>query len=496
MLETISEIFYSCCTLKKNQKDDEYIFILCPAPSDLEEEYVDEEGNIKKKKLEKVRGTAKNIVDNEIITEWSGREIGSCICCHLIYEDEVNIYRSGQNQTLDEDKQEYIGSKLSLRSDSKSVGSLSSYSSKKRFFEEPETDSNSLIASSDESDHSNEIKDKKRGKRKLNKSKTLSGVDNQKNECEKKENSSKSKKTKESGLDPENTGQSGAGSHQSTNSVKQSDNENMSNLTGNSNEKSETQNKFTNLNKSAKSSCTTKRPSPPLLGKRPPLKNDLKNTSEQKNTKYKIKTKDSENSKKQAPNSQNDAKNVELEKDKLKEKDNVQNINKGKHILKNNTDKNPDRFSSYSSCPSSDNRSSSSSIVSDNEGTKYDEEDMKFNKDISSKIIRSRAMIGIPAEIILKDGSTTTCKVSFSDMESDLSFICDDKVKAVPWSNIKEVFTKKNELKMVNTKVPLFKDPALIVALHLKDTGNCIPLRFNSKQCKEEFLNFATKMIR
>ncbi|KAJ1610239.1 apicomplexan CP 15/60K like protein [Cryptosporidium canis] len=495
MLETISEIFYSCCTLKKNQKDDEYIFILCPAQSDLEEEYVDEEGNIKKKKLEKIRGTAKNIVDNEIITEWSGREIGSCICCHLIYEDEVNIYRSGQNKTLDEDKQEYIGSKLSLRSDSKSVGSLSSYSSKKRFFEEPETDSNSLTVSSDESDHSNEIKGKKRGKKKLNKSKTLSGVDNQKDECEKKESNDKSKKTKESGLDPENTSQSSAGSPPSINNVKQSDNENMSNLTGNSNEKNEIQNKFTNLNKSVKSSCTTKRPSPAFLGKRLPLKNDLKNTSEQKNTKYKIKTKDSENPKKQTPNSQNNAKNVELEKDKLKEKD-AQNINKDKHILKNETDKNSDRFSSYSSCPRSDNCSSSSSIVSDNERTKYDEEDMKFNKDISSKIIRSRAMIGIPAEIILKDGSTTSCKVSFSDTESDLSFICDDKVKAVPWSNIKEVFTKKNELKMVNTKVPLFKDPALIVALHLKDTGNCIPLRFNSKQCKEEFLNFAIKMIR
>lgn len=504
MFEVISEILHSCCTLKKNQKDDEYIFILCPAPSDLEEEYIDSEGNIKKKRLERVRGTARSIVDDDIVREWSGREIGSCICCHLIYEDDMNVYRSSKHsKTLDTNKVESSGRKSSRQGDSKSVGSLSSYSSKKHFSDEPNISSNSAHINSDESE--DEIKSKKiKGKKKLNKSNSSIGADDKSNGIEDKD---QSKMAKDGDINHEKITShcDSSSTLLKTNNRKSAQEEKGNNLMDKGDKRILIKNKCSNLSKNAKSSYASKSLSgPPVLGKRSALKSDIKNTANYNNKQSAMFSKNGERATKLILSSQND-KTIKTSMNKEKS-DEVRDANQSSehdqsdldHQISSDSDNHSSSNSSNSSSSYiSDSSSGSDEKIADSsEQIKYDEEEMKFNKDISSKIISNRELIGIQAEIILKDGSAMNCKVSFSDREDDLSFICGDKVKAVPWNNIREVFTKKSELRMVNTKVPLFKDPTLIVALHLKDTGNCIPLKFNSKESKEKFLSFAAEMIR
>ncbi|KAH8583198.1 IMC sub-compartment ISP1 [Cryptosporidium sp. chipmunk genotype I] len=490
MLEIISEIFRSCCTLKKNQKDDEYIFILCPAPSDLEEEYIDEEGNVKKKKLKKIRGTARNIVDNEIVREWSGREIGSCICCHLIYEDEMNIYRADKyGKRFDKDEEECADSILRHKNIN-SVESLNLYNSKKHFSEEPNTpELNSTLTSSDENINKVENKSKKViEKKKLNISKSSTVIEKELDEKEK----NKNKKRIET-KDVNNKECSTISSDSITDLNSTDDNIANDGIDSksieNTSEKNEQQISFPNSKKYTKSSSISKNQSFPKLGKRPPLKSELLTTYDQKNKSLNPSITSAKKCIKKISSSQkNEANQISLKKEKVDE-NNACNTHGDNRSQTNDSDNLAiDRITSHSD--------SDEDVAGKSEHTKYEEEEMKFNKDISSKIIRHRASIGIQAEIILKDGSIMNCKVSFSDKEDDLSFICNDKVKAVPWSNIKEIFTTKNELRMVNTRAPIFKDPTLIIALHLKDTGNCIPLKFNSKQGKEEFLNFAFKIIR
>ncbi|PPS96363.1 Uncharacterized protein GY17_00001661 [Cryptosporidium hominis] len=487
MFEFISEMFHSCCKLKKNQKNDEYIFILCPTPSDLEEEYIDQEGNVKKKKLEKIRGTARNIVDKEIVREWSGREIGSCICCHLIYEDEMNVYRADKyGRHIGKDHEEYEGSQTREENRVNSVESLSSYGSRKHFSEEPNSaDSNSTSISSDENNNAVENKSKKtRERRKLNISRSPSVIEKEIDEKEKK--NKKLKETKDANNKECSTISSDINNDIHNADEKTTDNRNNKKLE-NTNVKNDEQIPFSDQKKYSKSSPLSKNQCPPKLGKRPPMKNELLAMNGQKNNSLKSSIANSKKcSKKISSTPKNEFNKIILEKEKVES--NSRDTHKDdKNQTGNNNDQQINHITSSSN---------SDKEMIDNSGEiKYEEEEMKFNKDISSKIIRHRALIGIQAEIILKDGSTTDCKVSFSDEEDDLSFICNDKVKAVPWSNIKEIFTTKSELRMVNTRAPIFKDPTLIIALHLKDTGNCIPLKFDSKKSKEDFLNFALRMI-
>ncbi|KAK9172937.1 hypothetical protein CmeUKMEL1_02120 [Cryptosporidium meleagridis] len=486
MLDFISEMFYSCCKLKKNQKNNEYIFILCPAPSDLEEEYIDQEGNIKKKKLEKIRGTARNIVDKEIVREWSGREIGSCICCHLIYEDEMNVYRADKyGRHFDKDQEEHEGSQAREENCVKSVESLNSYKSRKHFSEEPNSaDSNSTSISSDENNNKVENKSKKtKERRKLNISRSSNAIEK---EVDKKEK--KNKKRKDSkGVNNKDCSVVNSDSNIDLNNAneKTTDNKNNKKLE-NTNVKNKEQISPSDQKKYSKSSPLSKNHCPPKLGKRPPIKNELLAMNDQKNNPLKSSISNNKKCIKKIPSTQKNELNKILEKEKVES--NSRDTNKDdKNQTPNNNNQLIDHISSSSN--------SDKELVDNSEEIKYEEEEIKFSKDISSKIIRHRALIGIQAEIILKDGSTMDCKVSFSDEEEDLSFICNDKVKAVPWSSIKEIFTTKNELRMVNIRASIFKDPTLIIALHLKDTGNCIPLKFNSKKGKEDFLNFALRMI-
>ncbi|OII72023.1 uncharacterized protein cubi_01356 [Cryptosporidium ubiquitum] len=486
MLEIISEFFSSCCTLKKNQKNDEYIFILCPAPSDLEEEYIDEEGNLKKKKLEKIRGTARNIVDREIVREWSGREIGSCICCHLIYEDEMIVYRADKyGKKIDGNWEGYDESILQHQNSAKSVGSLSSYGSKKHFSDEPyAANSNFTFSSSDENINTVETKGKKvRGKTKSNISRSHSLVEKEVDEKEKAKNKNKKPiETKDINKDC-STIHSDSNINSNPIDDKATNNVNNNNSINKSDEKCEKQNKSLD-SKIINKSSITKHQNPSKLGKIPPLKSELLNTNDQKNKPLKKKIANGPKyTKEEISLKKSEINKISLEKEKGNEND-----DKNTHTQRNNNNQTNNNIDHHSG--------SDKETIENTKAIKYEEEEIKFNKDISSKIIRHKASTGIQAEIILKDGSAINCKVSFSDNEDDLSFICDDKVKAVPWSNIKEIFTTKNELKMVNTRAPIFKDQTLIIALHLRDTGNCIPLKFNSKQEKEDFLNFAIKMIR
>ncbi|KAF7459353.1 IMC sub-compartment protein ISP1 [Cryptosporidium felis] len=457
MLESIINLFQLCFKLKKNKTSDEYVFILCPAPSDLEEEYIDEEGSIKKKKLKKIRGRSRSIVDNGVVREWSGREIGSCICCHLIYEDEERIYMTQTN----EENSEIIGEFNENKETARSVDSLNSESSKKEI---NRMDTNSTDVHS-EKDESGLNEDESKATEKSN------GKEDEKNRKDKMRINKGLNKNKSPGQKDiiNDEGYSNSMNEHDKNEKKSAE----------PRDKDQDQDLMRNdsINKSLSQPVSSNK----YLAKRPPLKNQVKHCIESKSGKkasqlLKRNITDTKVIFTKGQAKPNETKQLQIVKN------GVSNISEKKKSHEGQT------IIAHSETESEKNNSIDEKI--------YDEEEIKFNRGSTSNIKYFKEAEGIQAGIILKDGSIANCKLVFSDNDIDLSFICDNKIKAVPWNNIKELFTTKRELRMVNIPIPLHKDPALMVALHLSDTGNCIPLKFNSKQNKEDFLKFALNKVR
>eukprot|EP00922_Rhytidocystis_sp_ex-Travisia-forbesii_P001764 GHVS01002493.1.p1 GENE.GHVS01002493.1~~GHVS01002493.1.p1 ORF type:complete len:182 (+),score=39.83 GHVS01002493.1:199-744(+) len=100
---------------------------------------------------------------------------------------------------------------------------------------------------------------------------------------------------------------------------------------------------------------------------------------------------------------------------------------------------------------------------------------------------------GMDVFVLLQDGTKLSCVLTYSSPEESLSISCEDKVRVIPISDIKSLLSTREQLKRVETKADLTDDPNC-VAMHLAESGNCIPIRFAQSESKLLFLQFIKKV--
>ncbi|EEA05903.1 uncharacterized protein CMU_016530 [Cryptosporidium muris RN66] len=122
------------------------------------------------------------------------------------------------------------------------------------------------------------------------------------------------------------------------------------------------------------------------------------------------------------------------------------------------------------------------------------EEEVNLEINLPPQGILRRLSRGLPAGVVLKDGSPLRCTIAYSQGDNDLTLTCDDKIRSIPWSDIQNIITNKNELRRINTRAPIYRD-SLVIAIQLNKSGHCIPIKFANESTKSDFLNFAYKMI-
>eukprot|EP00922_Rhytidocystis_sp_ex-Travisia-forbesii_P026475 GHVS01038756.1.p1 GENE.GHVS01038756.1~~GHVS01038756.1.p1 ORF type:complete len:181 (-),score=33.51 GHVS01038756.1:694-1236(-) len=100
---------------------------------------------------------------------------------------------------------------------------------------------------------------------------------------------------------------------------------------------------------------------------------------------------------------------------------------------------------------------------------------------------------GMDVFVLLQDGTKLSCLFTYSASDESLSISCEDKVRVIPVADIKSLLSTREQLKRVETKADLTDDPNC-VAMHLAESGNCIPIRFGKTESKLLFLQFIKKI--
>ncbi|KAF8822570.1 IMC sub-compartment protein ISP1 [Cardiosporidium cionae] len=108
-------------------------------------------------------------------------------------------------------------------------------------------------------------------------------------------------------------------------------------------------------------------------------------------------------------------------------------------------------------------------------------------------VFKARLQKGIGILVLLQDGTKLPCILCLNLTERAISISCDDKVRVIPISDIRQLLETKEQLWRVETKANLIEDPKCI-ALHLAESGNCIPIRFDSDGEKQNFASIIHAM--
>ncbi|KAF8819066.1 IMC sub-compartment protein ISP1 [Cardiosporidium cionae] len=101
---------------------------------------------------------------------------------------------------------------------------------------------------------------------------------------------------------------------------------------------------------------------------------------------------------------------------------------------------------------------------------------------------------GVNIAVLLQDGSQLNCMLYFDGDGKTITINCNSKVRVIPQADVKAVLHGADQLKRVETKANLLNDNKCI-ALHLKKSGNCIPLRCNSLEEKEKLLQLLLPQV-
>lgn len=106
-------------------------------------------------------------------------------------------------------------------------------------------------------------------------------------------------------------------------------------------------------------------------------------------------------------------------------------------------------------------------------------------EDISE--LRTRLQSGMAITVLLQDGTKLSCTLHLNPADNSLSISCEDKVRVIPLSDVKSLLYSREQLKRVETRANLVDDENC-VALHLLESGNCIPIRFAEVMDKHVFV--------
>lgn len=94
---------------------------------------------------------------------------------------------------------------------------------------------------------------------------------------------------------------------------------------------------------------------------------------------------------------------------------------------------------------------------------------------------------GIDVEVILQDKSKLKCLLMYNKDLAALVLSCDNKTRNIPLADVKSVLHTMEQLKRVETAAGILEsDPC--AAIHLIQSGNCIPLFFRTMAEKDLFV--------
>ncbi|KAL8430155.1 hypothetical protein Efla_001819 [Eimeria flavescens] len=113
------------------------------------------------------------------------------------------------------------------------------------------------------------------------------------------------------------------------------------------------------------------------------------------------------------------------------------------------------------------------------------------SEEVSS--LRSRLQSGMGITVLLQDGTQLSCTLHLNPADNSLSVSCEDKVRVIPLSDVKSLLSTRDQLKRVETRANLVDDENC-VALHLLESGNCIPLRFEQAADKYVFVEMVKQL--
>eukprot|EP00920_Eleutheroschizon_duboscqi_P012391 GHVT01029552.1.p1 GENE.GHVT01029552.1~~GHVT01029552.1.p1 ORF type:complete len:151 (+),score=25.27 GHVT01029552.1:469-921(+) len=106
---------------------------------------------------------------------------------------------------------------------------------------------------------------------------------------------------------------------------------------------------------------------------------------------------------------------------------------------------------------------------------------------------RQRLENSLQVLVLLQDGTKLACDLKFLAADNSLTICCADKVRTIPLSDIRDVLSTEEQLRRVETRANLVDD-LNCVGLHLNESGNCIPIRFDAHQDKLAFVQMLLKM--
>ncbi|VWU50997.1 inner membrane complex sub-compartment protein 1 [Hepatocystis sp. ex Piliocolobus tephrosceles] len=89
--------------------------------------------------------------------------------------------------------------------------------------------------------------------------------------------------------------------------------------------------------------------------------------------------------------------------------------------------------------------------------------------------------------VLLQDGTKLPCNLQANFNEKTFCISCHQKVRMINFIDIRSLLYGEEQLKRVETQANLVSDNCCL-ALHLNDSGNCIPIKFGTVKEKNLFI--------
>eukprot|EP00920_Eleutheroschizon_duboscqi_P003902 GHVT01009061.1.p1 GENE.GHVT01009061.1~~GHVT01009061.1.p1 ORF type:complete len:155 (+),score=27.94 GHVT01009061.1:500-964(+) len=104
------------------------------------------------------------------------------------------------------------------------------------------------------------------------------------------------------------------------------------------------------------------------------------------------------------------------------------------------------------------------------------------------------ALAGLPVSLILQDKSRMDCRVRINEGRDSIVLLCDNKVRTIALVNIKSLLHTPQQLQRVDYSAGI-SGADHCVAVHILETGNCIPLFFHDEDSKSYFVAVVEALV-
>lgn len=125
--------------------------------------------------------------------------------------------------------------------------------------------------------------------------------------------------------------------------------------------------------------------------------------------------------------------------------------------------------------------------LDDSKKVGHDDELQENYSDAVVNEFKNRLSNNVPIIVLLQDGAKLPCQLQSNFDERTLCISCQQKERMIHFSDIRTVLHGEEQLKRVETQANLIKDNCCL-ALHLDESGNCIPIKFETVKDKNLFI--------